>query len=140
MMLIPFIVLGHVSPHSHVGSSIIEPANHGSRPHFHTHPHDHEHGSQHEGHVHAAQLSDESVTPDQFFPTAVHDADAIYIAVSSQTLTRPSDSVSVEIQFDSYPSNAFISIAERPYRCLIAHPPDRNVNLPIYLLTASLRL
>ncbi|MCO8123334.1 hypothetical protein NHH03_16410 [Stieleria sp. TO1_6] len=132
ILLIPLFVLGPALPHSHAGSGVAEPDGHALRSHVHLHGHDH-------AHEHADE--DESTSPsDSLSPAAEHDSDAIYLVASGQSLTRTSGAIGIEVHSADWVAFSVpITVDVRP-RWRASDPPDRYATLPIYLLTASLRL
>ena len=130
ILLIPLFVLGHALPHSHAASGVAEPDGHALRPHVHLH-----------GHVHAHDGEGESTSPnDSLSPAAEHDSDAVYLVASGQSLTRNSGAIGIEVQLADWVAFSVpLTVDVRPrWRC--SDPPGRYGTLPIYLLTASLRL
>lgn len=138
LLLIPFFVLGQCVPHSHAGSGVAEPDGHALRPHVHLHGHVHDDVHAHE---HADEDEDESTSPsDSLSPAAEHDSDAIYLVASGQSLTRTSGAIGIEVHSADWVAFSVpITVDVRP-RWRASDPPDRYATLPIYLLTASLRL
>jgi hypothetical protein len=140
LLLIPLFVLGQCLPHSHAGSGVAEPDDHALRPHLHLHGHAHDGVHAHDDH-HQHASEDDSASQDALLsPAAEHDSDAVYLAASSHSLTRASGTIGLE--FHSADWVAFsdpLPVNLRPgWRT--SDPPDRYRTLPIYLLTASLRL
>ncbi|PAY16878.1 hypothetical protein CKO51_24380 [Rhodopirellula sp. SM50] len=136
LLLIPFFVLGQCLPHSHAGSGVAEPDGHGLRPHVHLHGYDHAHDDHHE-HVDEG----DSVSPnDSLSPAAEHDSDAVYLAASGQSLARTSGSIGLEVHSAEWGVCSVPLTVDIRARCRTGDPPDRYRTLPIYLLTASLRL
>ncbi|TWU22393.1 hypothetical protein Pla52o_34490 [Novipirellula galeiformis] len=143
LLLIPFFVLGQALPHSHAGTSVAEPDGHALRPHLHLHSHDHHHGDETHHHDHADRhAGEEDLAADAqgISPAPDHDSDALYLAASEQSLTRHSQSITIEVQAADW--DVFIVPYEVDTRCRYrtSDPPDPMAALPIYLLTASLRL
>ncbi|MFG0261361.1 MAG: hypothetical protein ACF788_03125 [Novipirellula sp. JB048] len=146
LLLIPFFVLGQALPHSHAGTGMVEPDGHALRPHLHLHSHDHHHHHGDEHHHHHAEVQDPGAQAAGIsagiFPVPDHDADALYLAASGPPLTPPSPSIPIEVPVAGW--DALITPlatgfdAQRRYRT--SDPPDPLTTLPIYLLTASLRL
>ncbi|WP_417733089.1 hypothetical protein [Rosistilla oblonga] len=142
LLLIATFMLGHVVPHSHAASGGAEPGDHAHRPHVHlSHGHDHDHGHHH-GQADRQSAGEESPADalTELSLTCDHDGDAVYFVDSDWTVAR--NAVSISLDSSSLP---FTSLAgtipqrERQYR-RSSGPPDRRPKLPIYLLTASLRL
>ncbi len=148
-MLIPLLMLGHVLPHSHVGSGTDQPDDHAASPHVHLASHDHHHGHSHEeaqvsGDHHHGDSIRQSTDAEQGVPGIYgleeHDSDAIYLASSWLTYGRPSG-------IDSPNSELVVAVSEAGFivdfsiaRLVSGRPLRRSTSLPIYLLTASLRL
>ncbi len=152
LLLIPILMLAHVLPHSHVGIATDQPDDHAARPHIHLASHDHHHGHSHE----EAQVSDDDDHGDfirlstdaehrvpgfyRFYRLDDHDSDAIYLAGSTPTYGRPSGMDSPDGGVVPAVSEPGL-IADFPTTRLVsAIPFRRSSSLPIYLLTASLRL
>ncbi len=136
LLLIPFFVLGQCLPHSHAGSGVAEPDGHALRPHVHLHGHDHAHDSDHE----YLDESESTSSSDSLSPAAEHDSDAVYLVASGQSLTRTSGAIGIEVHSADWVAFSVpITVDVRP-RWRTSDPPDRYRTLPIYLLTASLRL
>jgi len=143
LLLIPMFMLGHVLPHSHAGTGVVEPGEHSIRGHIHLvggHHHDQD-GENHEHH-HGDQsdaTGSKAATSATFSATTDHDSDAVYLAENHWTSSRttvPQVDSAVLVWTSFSPS------VERDSRmgCRFGDPPDRYAGLPIYLLTASLRL
>ncbi|QEG41304.1 hypothetical protein [Roseimaritima ulvae] len=136
LLLIPFLVLGQCLPHSHAGSGVAEPDGHALRPHVHLHAHDHAHGDHHEH----ADESESSSPSDSLSPAADHDSDAVYLIASGQSLTRTSGAIETEVHSaDWIALPVSLTVDIRP-RWRTSDTPVRYRTMPIYLLTASLRL
>lgn len=135
LLLIPFFVLGQGLPHAHAGTGVAAPDRHAARPHVHWSGHDHGH---HDHDVHAAEL--ESAGGCSLLPSSEHDSDAVYLAASTGSATRLSGVVLFDVC--SLNQGAGIASLDNGLRmwCRCGDPPDRFATLPIYLLTASLRL
>ena len=74
-ILIPLVLVSQSLlsvPHSHAGTSIVEPGSHSARPHFHLH--DHAHSDHHHGHDEGEQPTNDA--PLDHAPD--HDSDAFY--------------------------------------------------------------
>lgn len=146
LLLIPMFVLGQALPHSHAGTGVGVPGDHSHRPHVHLgvdeHHHCDHHGHHHDDadeHGHPSQ-GDVAGAPNGLSIPLDHDSDAVYLPATDWTLNRV-----VSLQFDV--TSTFVSIDGCPglltsqsTSLVAAHPPDRSSPLPIYLLTASLRL
>lgn len=136
LLLIPFFVLGQALPHSHAGTGVAESSDHALRPHVHLHGHEHAHDDHHD---HAD--SDESPSRiDLLLPADDHDSDAVYLAASAQSLTRVSGSLAVDVHLADWAAIPMPITVDTRSRYRTSDPPDRYATLPIYLLTASLRL
>ena len=141
LLLIPLFVLGQVLPHSHAGTGISVPHDHASRPHIHLHGHDHHHDhGHHDEHGDDEKEESGNDSDDLLTESSDHDSDAVYLPESDWTVSRK-----VPHQMDL----SFVVLAyedcHKPFvvegRLQAAfHPPDRESTLPVYLLTASLRL
>lgn len=144
------LMLGHVLPHSHAGTGVVEPDGHSLRSHIHIsdrHHHDHDssiHADSGHHHHHAGDQSEadssETVAGDTLSVPTDHDSDAVYLADTywtvSRTVVAPQiDSATLVWASVAPPVNRDGRTADR-----IGDPPDRYAGLPIYLLTASLRL
>lgn len=149
LLLIPVFVLGQPLPHSHAGMNGGESEGHSQRPHFHLSV-DHHHGHTGEGHHHhhhhhpheqgdPSELHAELTFSNVFSIPVDHDSDAVYLADTDWTVSR---TVSVPV----VNATIFWIRTVRPIvtntraDCRQCHPPDRDAGLPVYLLTASLRL
>ena len=147
LLLIPMFMLGHVLSHSHAGSGVVEPGGHMARAHVHIsggHQHEHD-GHSHDGYDHqhhdAGNPADEDRSETARIATlsvpVEHDSDAVYLIETEWTVGR---TVAVQ-QVDSVafafapPTTCHARLGSR-----LVEPPDRYTGLPIYLLTASLRL
>ncbi|KLU02326.1 hypothetical protein RISK_005392 [Rhodopirellula islandica] len=98
------------------------------------------HGHAHDDHHEHDGEGDTASPNDLLSLAAEHDSDAVYLAASGHSLTRASGVIGLE--FHSVDWVAFsdpLPVALRP-RWRTSDPPDRYRTLPIYLLTASLRL
>ncbi len=136
LLLIPFFVLGQCLPHTHAGTGVAEPSGHALRPHVHLHGHEHAHVDHH-GHADAS----ESPPPnDLLLPAEEHDSDAVYLAASAQSLTRASGSLAVDVHSTDWVAVSMPMAVDTRSRYRTNDPPDRYATLPIYLLTASIRL
>lgn len=136
LLLIPFFVLGQALPHSHAGIGVAESSDHALRPHVHVHGHDHDH-DEHYGHA------DDVKTPSQFgqlLSTADHDSDAVYFAASTQLVTRSAEALPVDVLATNLVAGFVPLTLDSGSRFRASDPPDCHATLPIYLLTASLRL
>jgi len=143
LLLIATFMLGHVVPHSHAASGGAEPGDHAHRPHIHlSHGHDHDHGHHH-GQA-DRQSAGEKSPGDALTELSLacdHDGDAIYFADSDWTVARSAIANNLDsssLPFFSLVGN--IPQRERLYRRDSVLPEHRRPKLPIYLLTASLRL
>ncbi|WP_146516491.1 hypothetical protein [Rubripirellula amarantea] len=143
LLLIPLFVLGQSLPHSHLGSGIGTPSDHANRPHVHLgggHSH-HDDGDHH--HDHDETGVDDLACSATGFALSLphqHDSDAVYLASASIAVGRSAAAPST----DAVSVDACLSIeSARPH---VPMSSPRNVSarryggLPIYLLTASLRL
>lgn len=140
LLLVPFFVLGQALPHSHAGTGVVEPDGHSIRAHIHLsgdHHHDHD-GDEH--HQSADATGPKTATSAAISVPADHDSDAVYLAdtdwTASRTVAAPQVD-STEVVWTSFAPSVGrdISLGWR-----LDHPPDRYAGLPVYLLTASLRL
>jgi len=136
LLLIPFFVLGQALPHSHAGTGVAESSGHALRPHLHLHSHEHSHGDHHEH----ADESDATSPSDLLSPAAEHDSDAVYLAASGQLLTRVSGSFGIDVHTTDWVAVSLPIVVDTRSRMRTSDPPDRYATLPIFLLTASLRL
>ena len=156
LLLIPIFMLGHVLPHSHAGTSVVEPNGHSLRPHIHLssdHHHDDHHHDDHDDddhddddheHHHAGDQSDgehseTAATATLSVPTD-HDSDAVYFSDSDWTASRTVATTLVDSATVAWTSLAPSFDCDSRPGCRCGDPPDRYAGLPIYLLTASLRL
>jgi hypothetical protein len=139
LLLIPLFMLGQPLPHSHAGTGIIEPDGHSIRPHIHV-AGGHSHDTSDHHHVHAGQSAADGVVVAvaETAPTD-HNSDAIYLVDGKWTASR-----TVVVSKIVFAELAWTSLApvnrEVDHACRFSDPPDRYAGLPIYLLTASLRL
>jgi hypothetical protein len=163
LLLIPMFMLGQAWPHSHAGFTGVDSDEHALRPHVHfstadrheddhhhlsdgshdhaSHSHQHSDGPAHENHSPHEHRSGHEVAASHctIDPLFDHEADAVYIA--AVTSVAPRTVVSTEV--DQSAVLCWIDPAFTPsarWRNPTDDPPDRYVSLPIYLLTASLRL
>lgn len=138
-------MLGHVLPHSHAGTSVVEPDGHSLRPHIHLssdHHHNHDdddHEHHHAGEQSDAEHSETSATATLSVPTD-HDSDAVYLSDSDWTASRTVGTTQVDSAALVWTSLAPSFDCDSRPGCRCGDPPDRYAGLPIYLLTASLRL
>jgi hypothetical protein len=145
LLLIPIFMLGHELPHSHAGTGVVEPEGHSLRPHVHVsvdHDHDHDddgHKHHHTGSQSEPDSSETATTATLSVPTD-HDSDAVYFVdidwTASRTVAGPQIDTTTLVWTSLAPSDK----RDRRLGCRIVDPPDRYAGLPIYLLTASLRL
>ena len=145
LLLVPFFVLGPALPHSHAGTGVVEPDGHSIRAHVHlsgSHHHDHD-GDEH-GHHQSGDQADASgsktATSAAFSVSTDHDSDAIYLADTNWTASRTVAAPPVHSAILIWTSLAPSVNRDARIGCRFGHPPDRYARLPIYLLTASLRL
>lgn len=142
ILLIPFLVLGPVLPHSHALSGVVVPVGHDSRPHVHLNSHDHSHSHDQHHHGPSKQLSPKSDTSSlasELAPLVDHDLDAIYLA-ASDALPRTCPTISVEVVATYWVALPIRVVVESISRFSAADPPDMRGPLPIYLLNSSLLL
>ncbi|MGB7324810.1 MAG: hypothetical protein WBD31_08050 [Rubripirellula sp.] len=143
LLLIPMFMLGHALPHSHAGTAVVEPDGHSLRPHIHVsgghhHDHDdHDHGHHHAGDPSQTECPEDAGTNSLLAPTD-HDSDAIYLVDSDWTMSRTVAAPRVDLVTGAWSMPA-PSVTRAQLR-VGDDPPDRYAGLPIYLLTASLRL
>jgi hypothetical protein len=148
LLLIPMFMLGHVLPHSHAGTGVVEPDGHSLRPHIHVsggHQHDHgddSHVQRHASDQSQAECTEDAETDTLWVPTD-HDSDAVYFVDSDWTMSRAVSRADASLQSDSATiawslPNPSVHRAGRLV-CRFGDPPDRYAGLPIYLLAASLR-
>ncbi|MEZ6076116.1 MAG: hypothetical protein R3C56_10735 [Pirellulaceae bacterium] len=91
LLLIALLMLGHLLPHSHVGTGADQPGDPAARPHIHLASHDSHHGHSHD-HAQATDDHDHGDSIRHGTDTASntlgisslsdHDSDAIYFASS----------------------------------------------------------
>jgi hypothetical protein len=136
LLLIPFFVLGQTLPHSHAGTDVAESSGHALRPHVHLHGHEHSHDDHHKH----ADESDTTSPWDLLSPTAEHDSDAVYLAASGQLVTRVCGAFGLDFDSTDWGAVSLPIVVDTRSRTGTSDPPDRYATLPIYLLTASLRL
>lgn len=140
LLLIPLLLLGRPVPHSHAGSGIVSPDGHDLRPHVHLHSDHHGHHHGHHSHDRSSHKTDDKDRKVELVPVADHDANAVYFSLGTVPVSKQSGSSLVQtlelIAFNPTPE----LLAEQECRYLRWHPPDFTAKLPIYLLTASLRL
>ncbi|GAA4463630.1 hypothetical protein [Novipirellula rosea] len=143
LLLIPFFVLGQALPHSHAGTGVAEPEGHAVRPHLHLHSHDHHHDGESHDHDHAdrhAGEDDLAADAEGILPASDHDSDALYLTASGQSLTRHSQSFEIDVYAANLDASTLPVVVDTRCRYHASVPPDPLATLPIYLLTASLRL
>lgn len=141
LLLIPILLIGRPIPHSHSGSGIVEPHDHDGQTHVHLHSVDH--STHHAVHFHGPTVLDDK--PANFddlklWPVDEHDADAIYLPAGSSLKFSGASSPNTDIKIVASWEVVLKSSVERECRLQRWHPPDLGSRLPIYLLTASLRL
>ncbi len=146
VLLIPLCLFGALMPHSHHGTSEVNPNSHATQPHLHFavgHIHGHSHfvfrGHQHStvlDHHHAEKGGSAGGNRD-VAPLSDHDADALYL--TDQT----SDGRRQVVE----PTNTFAMQADderlgrrEANRKWAWPPPDAEGGLPIYLRISSLRI
>ncbi|MCM2372270.1 hypothetical protein [Aporhodopirellula aestuarii] len=153
LLLIPMFMLGHALSHSHAGTGVDSPRDHAVRPHLHlsSSDHAHEHGHDHHDdaeHAHSHHVQHETSAEDGSLATSEdavisgvqdHDSDAIYFANSPATPGRSVCDVQNITAQDYLIGEEFIADLNASHPPL-RHPPQRYTTLPIFLLTASLRL
>ena len=118
-------------PHSHAGSSIVEPDGHAVRPHFHLHGHSHR--DHHHGHDEDERQSDEIPLD--------HDEDAVY-SVDIQLLDDGKDAkiAKLEIARDCVIFDDATGISASYLNCLCHDFPIHSRNLcALYLQLQSIR-
>lgn len=148
-LLIFSLLLVQSLPHSHAGSGVAQPDDHGSRPHIHLSLDSHSHGHSHDEHQdeahchqdssdHSGELAQDGAS--DLYCVNGHDSDAVYLAGSTLSLHR--------LSANGFPSHFTSLHGDLPERFCIGRtsegeayaPPIRHRPLPIYLLVASLRL
>ena len=152
LLVIPMMLLGHVLPHTHAGTRVDRPDDHSARPHIHLamHGHGHTHGetAAHGLDEHGLDKNDvDQQVADRpsdghldLFTVNQHDEDAVYLGGSTTSHHRLNGS---GVQSDS--TSAHFVVPEA-FGCLATlgrqytWSPQLYYSLPIYLLTASLRL
>lgn len=140
LLLIPFFVLGQCLPHSHASSGVAEPDGHALRPHVHLHGHVHDDVHARDDHHEHADEGESTSPNDSLAPAAEHDSDAVYLVASGQSLTRTSGAIGIEVHSADWVAFSVPITVDVRSRWRTSDPPDRYRTLPIYLLTASLRL
>ncbi len=147
LLLILLLVLGQPLIHSHAGSGVFEPGGHDLRPHVHlaahSHQHDAPHGDDehhHEGdHPRDSDNHEQSPEGEAVSPLVDHDSDAIYL-LASTAVSASVPSFSIDFEVAQTRSVAYFNQFDAPDRNCSCGPPDRYATLPVFLLTASLRL
>lgn len=138
LLLIPFFVLGQTLPHSHGGTGVVEPNGHELRPHVHVYSHGH--GHSHDQHHEYGVARNLIALDGSIAPASDHDSNAIYLAAANPLLTR----VAADFEIEAFSTDwvaAWIPIATDTWSLRrTEHPPDQYATVPIFLLTASLRL
>ena len=147
LLLIPLLMLGHLLPHSHVGTGTDQPDDHAARPHIHLASHDsgtdsHQHAEVSEDHEHAETIHEKSDAVGRSHGISGqndHYDDAIYLANSPSTIGRSVGSKQIDLPVAFVIGDQCLAQSQThlPQRVV---PPQRRSSLPIYLLTASLRL
>jgi len=145
LLLIPMFMLGHALPHSHAGTGVVEPDGHSLRSHIHVSGgHHHDHDDDGHDHHHAGDPSQPERSEDAGANTLLvpidHDSDAVYLVDSDWTLSRTVAAPRVDLVTVAWSSPAPSINRVGRLVCRFGDPPDRYAGLPIYLLTASLRL
>jgi hypothetical protein len=157
LLLIALLMLGHLLPHSHVGTGADQPGDPAARPHIHLASHDSHHGHSHDshhGHSHDhAQATDDHDHGDSIrhgtdtasntlgiSSLSDHDSDAIYFASSRLAYDRPSRIDSPDSDLIAVVAELSIDFNSLPTHLICTIPLRRSLSLPLYLLTASLRL
>lgn len=150
LLLIPLFTLGHILPHSHAGVGVGEAHGDAYRPHIHMSSGHHDGHNHHAAgeHHHAGDHAAPENVPENGPASATlvlaapvdHDFGAIYIADTDWTTSRTTFAPSVA----SVPVGwASLALSLDRDSCSIGwwnEPVDHYGRLPIYLLTASLRL
>ncbi|TWU46572.1 hypothetical protein [Rubripirellula reticaptiva] len=147
LLLIPMFMLGQPLPHSHAGACVDQADDHASRPHVHFAQHDHHHGHSHaeresetDYHRDDSGVADAADDIAAIFGMNGHDDDAFYLANSTPSHHRLSIG-GEQNHFAVVPFNVPEHLGCRPMSGpQILVPLQRRSSLPIYLLTASLRL
>ncbi len=144
LLLVPFFVLGQALPHSHAGTSVVEPDGHSIRAHIHVaggHHHDHD-GDEHEHHDgdQSDAAGSKTATSAAVSAATDHDSDAFYLAESNWTASRTVAKPRMDSAVLVWASFAPLMKPDAREVCRLGEPPDRYAGLPVYLLTASLRL
>ena len=145
LLLIPMFMLGHMLPQSHAGIGVVEPDGHSLRSHIHLssdHHHNHDdddHKHHHAGDQSESEHSESSATATLSVPID-HDSDALYFSDSDWTVSRSVAAKQVASADVVWTSLVQSVGGDSRTGCRCGDPPDRCVGLPIYLLTASLRL
>ncbi|QDS92422.1 hypothetical protein FF011L_11650 [Roseimaritima multifibrata] len=146
LLLIPLFMLGHILPHSHAGVGVDEAHGDAYRPHIHVssgHHDGHNHhaaGEHHHAGDHTAPESAPASATLVLTAPVDHDFGAIYIADTDWTTIRTTAAPTVASVPSVWGSLAFSLDLDS---CSIGRwdePVDHYGRLPIYLLTASLRL
>ena len=142
LLLVPFFVLGQCLPHSHAETGVAEPDGHALRPHVHLHSHGHSHDDhdEHGDDDERGEASDSTSSSDVLLPAADHDSDAVYLASSGQLLTRSSGAFGIKVPLADRVNLSPPIVVDTRLRRSTSDLPDRYATVPIYLLTASLRL
>jgi hypothetical protein len=140
LLLIPFFVLGQALPHSHAGSGIAEPGGHTERPHVHVSTHHHDHGNAAHSHSDHQSEGGNPVNSDGVTSANEHDSDAVYLVASPDLMTLPTQSTAVRGVVANWQVAVLPLAAKSECQFRSGAPPNRYAALPIFLLTASLRL
>lgn len=148
LLLIPLLMLGHVLPHSHDGIGMEQVDGHAARPHIHLtshhhHGHSHEHAQVSDEHEHGYaihQKCDAELHRLGISGLVDHDSDAVYLASASLAYVRLSGIDSPSSDLVAVVSEHSLIVDFPTTRPVSAIPLRRSSSLPLYLLTASLRL
>ncbi len=147
LILIPIFLLSNAVPRSYTGCGLVESPGDEVRPHVHLdshhHAHDH-HGHTHRGHSHHGHshvvVDDEQAERVLVCATTDHDADAIYLTSVSYSMSVVSHLSLVPGQVVSWEVVSSLSNLRSELQYAAGVPPDKHASLPIFLLTAALRL
>lgn len=160
LLLIPMLMIGPARPHVHAAAGFDTPNPHSQLPHIHLgrghhhahdgseHHHAHDGDHSHHGHEHSDQhhgdrdqSEDSQVSPLVALTShSDHDSDAVYLPSSDWSASRLVEQIDCQCPPPIWGPTS--SWAPAPARCLASEngKPDRISALPVYLLTASLRL
>jgi hypothetical protein len=143
LLLVPALLLqGMGTAHTHLGSGVAEPPEHGHSPHFHYlfwGTHSRWHHDQDDHHAHDGVPEDDDDQVDEDVPASDHDDNAIYVPAfvllcwQCQPSPVGSGDVTALVPLGDTPGSPFTAAA--PLRIPLTHPPPLLLceHCPLYL-------